>query len=253
MASSLRESWDSEENCAMRQIFIQRILWREIITSSSVAIKSDLIHSRSIKVAEDAVCVCLCDWDKVCPQESILFFYWLLQGKKGRRPWRISFQDSLSPKRAGGGKKRWHANILKSCTNFTSFQSRLCLHIGRMPWRNVNSLTITQKTEKKKEERNGDGTIWWSGQNSEASSSSFTVESVISLHMLKTTHQCLISCQHITSTTQGCNIQRGLLLRANDFSMFVSTVSPARVPRVNPPLMRLIFPESGSVSTGPMH
>lgn len=50
------------------------------------------------------LCVCLCDWDKVCPQESILFFYWLLQGKKGRRPWRISFQDSLSPKRAGGKK-----------------------------------------------------------------------------------------------------------------------------------------------------
>lgn len=209
------------------------------------------------------LCVCLCDWDKVCPQESILFFYWLLQEKKkkGRRPSRISFQDSLSPKRAGREKKRWHANILKSCTNFTSFQSRLCLHIGWMPWRNVSSLTITQKTEKKKEKKGmvtqsprrkwRQNLVVWTKFRGVKFNFHCGVSDIIAY--VKTTHQCLISIQHITTTTQGCDIQRGLLLRANDFSVFVSAVSPARVPRVNPPLMRLIFPESGSASTGPMH
>lgn len=94
--------------------------------------------------------VCLCDWDKVCPQESVLFFYWLLQGEKGRRPWRISFK-TLRLSQESGGKQRWHASILKSCTNFTSFESSLCLHNGWMSSRNVNSL-MKKKTRKKEKD-----------------------------------------------------------------------------------------------------
>lgn len=166
------------------------------------------------------LCVCLCDWDKVCPQESILFFYWLLQGKKGRRPWRISFQDSLSlPREPGGGgtvtrkhlEKLYKLYIFSVPPVFTHWMD--ALKECELSYDNPENRKKKRKKWSLKVHAGSDGRIWWSGQNSEASSSSFTVESVISLHMLKTTHQCLISCQHITSTTQGCNIQRFVVTR----------------------------------------
>lgn len=148
MASSLGGSWDSEETGAMHQIFSQRMLWREIITSSSVAIKLDLIHSRSIKVAEDAACVFM--WLRQSMPSGIypLFLLAAAGGKKRRRPWRISFK-TLSLSQESEGKQQWHANVLKSHTNFTSFESSSCLHSGWMSSTDANSLMMTRNVKKK--------------------------------------------------------------------------------------------------------
>lgn len=208
-ASSLGGSWDSEEKCAMHQIFSQRMLWREIITSSSLAIKLDLIHSRRIKVAEDAACVFM--WLRQSMPSGIYPpFYWPLQGEKRKKAMKNFFQDSLSLSQESGGKQRWHASILKSCTNFASFESSSCVHNGWMSSRNVNSLMMTWKKNNKKKSRKKKKGFTRSRQEVMAGNKlravKFKIHSGITdvIACTKTTHRCLISCQHITSTTQGC-------------------------------------------------
>lgn len=180
---------------------------------------------------------CLCDWFRVCPQESILFFIGCRRGK-GKKEERFSLSQEI------GGNQRWRANIFKSCTYFTSFESSLCLHNEWMSSRNVNFLLMTQKTKKEKEKKK----ISQSPLKSKIGSAVTAIIACIKQHICISYNDSTLH-----PPPKGATCHAACLLRANDFSMFVSAVSPAHVPRVNPPLMRLIFPESGCVSTGPMH
>lgn len=180
MASSLGGSWDSEANCVMHQIFSQRMLWREIITGSSVAIKLDLIHSRSIKVAEDAVCVFM-RLRQSMPLGIYPLFYWLLQGEKkeeGHEKFLSRF--SLFPKRVGGnnGDTQTSWKVVQN----SHLLSPACVYT--MDGCLQGMWTRRKTKQKKKRTKKVSQSLhrkWWqsSGQNLEPSSSSFTLESLI--------------------------------------------------------------------------
>lgn len=154
--------------------------------------------------------VCLCDWDKVCPQESVLFFYWLLQGEKGRRPWRISFKTLRLSQESGGnnGDTQTSWKVVQTL----HLLSPACVYTIDGCLQGMWTLLWWPRKHKKR--RRGRRKKGFRKCTQEVMAGFWTkfrgvkfkfhsgVTDIIAC--IKTTRGCLISCQHITSTTQGC-------------------------------------------------
>lgn len=207
------------------------------------------------------LCVCLCDWDKVCPQESILFFYWLLQGKKGRRPWRISFQDSLSlPRERGAGgetvtrkhlEKLYKLYIFSVPPVFTHWMDALkeCELSYDNPENRKRKKEMVTRSPRRKWRQN---LVVWTKFRGVKFKFRCGVSDIIA-YVKNNTSVFDIMSAHYIHHPRVQHPARLVVTRKWLFYVCQCGFSSACVPRVNPPLMRLIFPESGSVSTGPMH
>lgn len=151
--------------------------------------------------------VCLCDRDKVCPEESILFFYWLLQGggdMKGRRPWRISFK-TLSLSLESRGETTVTRKHLEKLYKLYIYRVRLVF----TQWMDVFKeceLSYNDpenpKKERKKGKKENPHRKWWQNSGVKLRAVKFQIRSGVAdiIACIETTRGCLISCQHITST-----------------------------------------------------